>query len=669
MKSVGQFPRRVEEIENCWIELSDGCRLAARLWRPADAEDHPVPMILEYLPYRKRDGTAVRDALTHPYLAGHGYACLRVDMRGNGESDGLMEDEYLLQEQDDALEVIAWAAAQPWCSGTVGMMGISWGGFNALQVAARRPPALKAIITVCSTDDRYGDDIHYKGGALLCENLGWASTMLSFSSRPPDPLLAGEAWRDMWLSRLDNMPLLIETWLGHQHRDAYWKHGSVCEDFGAIEAAVFAVGGWADAYSNAVPRLLAGLSAPAKGLIGPWVHQYPHFAVPDPAIGFLQEALRWWDHWLKSIDTGITDDPPYTAYMQDSTPPLPWYEERPGRWISEPAWPSPNIEAREFVLNGGALDGQAAPETALTLSSPQTTGAGCGAFCAMWLGPEMPPDQREDDAGSLVFDSPVLEESVEIFGAPVIEVELAVDRPRAFLAARLCDVAPGGASLRVAYGVLNLTHRAGHERPSALEPGKRYRIRLQLDDAAHAFAAGHRIRLALSTAYWPLIWPSPEPVTLILFGGASRLTLPLRPARAETAPVFAEPEASPPLKATELRPPHHRRTIERDVESGEQVIRVVNDFGENRIDEHGLATGEIARETYIIKHDDPLSARMETHWTETLEREGWRVRTETHTVMWADIENFHIRAELEAYENGERVHHKIWETAVPRDGV
>jgi putative CocE/NonD family hydrolase len=666
MKSVGQFPRRVEEIENFWITLSDGCRLAARLWRPADAEDDPVPAILEYLPYRKRDGTAARDALTHPYFAGHGYACLRVDMRGSGESDGLLHDEYLLQEQEDALEVIAWAAAQAWCSGTVGMMGISWGGFNALQLAARRPPALKAIITVCSTDDRYADDIHYKGGALLCENLGWASTMLSYSSRPPDPALVGEDWRETWHQRLDNMPLLIETWLSHPHRDAYWKHGSIAEDFSAIEAAVFAVGGWADAYSNAVPRLLAGLSAPVKGLVGPWVHKYPHIAVPAPAIGFLQEALRWWDYWLKGIDTGVTDDPAYIAYMQDSALPRPYYDERPGRWITEPAWPSPNIEARVLFLNHDGLGDQAAAETALRVCSPQTTGVASGAFCAMWMGPELPPDQREDDAGSLVFDSPPLEAAVEILGAPVIEVELAVDCPQANLVARLCDVAPGGASSRVTFGVLNLSHRDGHENPQTLEPGKRYRVCLQLDDAAHSFAPGHRIRLALSSAYWPLIWPSPEPVTLTLFGGVSRLELPLRPERCETAPRFEEPEGAPPEAATELRAPRRSRTVERDIASGNQIMRVINDFGERRIDDHGLATGEIARETYSIQADDPLSARMETHWTETLERGDWRVRTESRTVMWADAENFHIRAELETYENGERVHHKTWETSVLR---
>ncbi|MDP4623047.1 MAG: CocE/NonD family hydrolase, partial [Hydrogenophaga sp.] len=211
VQTLHTFPREVQEIENRFLTLSDGTRLAMRLWLPTDATDHPVPALLEYLPYRKRDGTVVRDALTHPYLAGHGYACVRVDIRGNGDSDGLMDDEYTPQELSDALEVIAWLSAQPWCSGKVGMFGISWGGFNALQVAALRPPALAAIVTLCSTDDRYEDDIHYTGGTLLNENMGWAATMLAYSSRPPDPLIVGDRWREMWLARLEHEPFLIRA--------------------------------------------------------------------------------------------------------------------------------------------------------------------------------------------------------------------------------------------------------------------------------------------------------------------------------------------------------------------------------------------------------------------------------------------------------------------------
>ena len=314
IKTITKFPCKTKEIKNLWIPLSDGTKLAARLWLPVDAEKNPVPALLEYLPYRKTDGTHVRDALTHPYLAGHGYASIRVDMRGCGDSEGIMLDEYTKQEQDDALEVIAWLATQKWCDGKVGMFGISWGGFNALQVAARQPPALKAIVTICSTDDRYEDDIHYKGGTLLNENLGWAATMLAYSSRPPDPEIVGPRWKKMWMERLKKEPFLLVPWLQHPHRDEYWKHGSVCENFGAITAATLVVGGWNDAYSNAVPRLMKGLRCPRKAIIGPWAHKYPHFAVPDPKIGFLQEMLRWWDFYLKNIDTKVTSEPDYRVH-------------------------------------------------------------------------------------------------------------------------------------------------------------------------------------------------------------------------------------------------------------------------------------------------------------------------------------------------------------------
>ena len=284
--------RRVVETPDMGIVMPDGCRLSARVWMPEDAGSDPVPAVLEHLPYRKRDGTTARDALSHPWMAARGYAMVRVDMRGNGDSEGLMADEYTQQELDDAVSVINWLAEQPWCNGNVGMQGISWGGFNSLQVAAMQPAPLKAIITLCSTVDRYADDIHYKGGCLLNENFGWGSTMWAYSSRAPDPALRRD-WREMWLERLENEPFLASEWLKHQHRDAYWKHGSVCEDFSAIKARVLAVGGWGDAYKNAVPQLVEKVGA--NGIVGPWVHKYPHFAVPEPRIGFLQEAQRWWD--------------------------------------------------------------------------------------------------------------------------------------------------------------------------------------------------------------------------------------------------------------------------------------------------------------------------------------------------------------------------------------
>ncbi|HKI19500.1 MAG TPA: CocE/NonD family hydrolase, partial [Isosphaeraceae bacterium] len=650
MDIVTQFPRQVREIENLFITLADGCRLAARIWLPLDAEKNPVPAILEYLPYRKRDGTSERDQFTHPYFAGNGYACIRVDMRGSGESDGLLEDEYLKLEQDDCLEVLKWIAAQPWCTGKVGMIGISWGGFNGLQVAARRPPELAAVISLCSTDDRYADDIHYMGGCLLNDNLQWSSVMFAYMARTPDKALLGERWRDVWLNRLNNEPLLIANWLKHQRRDAFWKHGSICEDWAAITCPVYLVGGWADGYSNTIPRMLAHLKCAKKGLIGPWAHKYPHFAKPGPRIGFLQEALRWWDKWLKGIETGIMDEPQYRVWMEEPMPPRAYYEERPGRWVAEPSWPSPNVKTKSLHLASGArLTETPAPDMPVSHLSPQSVGMGCGAWCGFGIGPERPLDQRIDDGRSLCFDSEPLAERLEILGAPVLRLEIAVDRPQAFLAVRLNEVTPDGASARITYGLLNLTHRLSHENPSAVKPDERMTVAVQLNDIAHAFAAGSRIRVSLSTSYWPLVWPSPAAATLTVFTGASRLELPTRKPRAEDAklPAFPASEGAKPLAKTYHRPAAGRRWIERDIGSGLVTYFIEEDMGHFTIDHIGLETDFVQREAYRIRDDDPLSAEIEISYAISIGRGNWRTRSQTRTVMRADKTHFILTASLD----------------------
>jgi len=425
--------------------MPDGCRLAARIWLPENAEQQPVPSILEYIPYRKNDGTALRDSLYHPYFAGHGYAAMRVDMRGSGDSEGVMLDEYLQQELDDAVSVIAWLAEQSWCDGSVGMMGKSWGGFNSLEVAALQPPALKAIITVCSSDDRYSDDVHYKGGCVLSTDmLGWSTTMLAWNARPPDPAVLGESWRDCWLERLEQTPLLIQEWISHQHRDAYWKHGSICEDYSAVQCAVYAVGGWADPYSNAIPRMLSGLTCPRKALIGPWAHEYPQRALPGPQIGFAQECLRWWDYWLKETDTGIMDEPMLRAWMPDSIAPSTHYEERPGRWVAEEKWPPKNDESQTWYLNRNGLNQNAETDKPMLFPTTQTVGLNAGVWFPMGAAGEFPGDQRSADSGSLCFTSESFYHGMEILGNPEATVTLSADQTEALLAARLCDIAPDG---------------------------------------------------------------------------------------------------------------------------------------------------------------------------------------------------------------------------------
>ena len=654
-------PLPLSEDPDLGITLSDGCRLSARVWRPADSTT-PVPVILEYLPYRKRDGTTARDALTHPWFARHGYACVRVDMRGNGDSEGLMADEYTQTELDDCVEVIHWLSQQDWCNGRVGMMGISWGGFNSLQVAALAPDPLKAIITLCSTVDRFADDIHYKGGCLLNENLGWGATMWSYSSRAPDPMLR-DNWRELWLKRLENEPFLPVTWLNHQRRDAYWRHGSVIESYGTIKAKVLAIGGWGDAYKNAVPQLVEALPG-AKGIVGPWVHKYPHFAAPEPRIGFLQEALRWWDHWLKDADTGVEDDPDYRAYLVDGIAPAAWYTERPGRWIAEDTGATNHLAAETLYLTDQGLTPSTGTLTA-RVSSPAHTGAEAGEYCAIWLGPEMPGDQRPDDALSTTFDSAPLAQDMDIVGAPEITLSITSDKPQAQIAVRLNHIHPDGAASRITYGVLNLSHRHDPANPTPMTPGTAEKVTLSLDHIAYRVPAGHCLRVSISDAYWPLIWPSPEKTALTLTAG--HIAIPQRPSGDKDEHIFEPPTSAEPWKTEELRPENHIRRTETDRVTGAVTLVIEDDFGKRRDADHGLVGGTIARERWTIHPDDPLSARGWCHWTDERERGDIRLRTETTCEMTSDATHFHLTARIEAYENDRLIYHRDVQDRIARD--
>lgn len=654
--------RDLTEDADYGITLSDGCRLSARVWMPTDAGDDPVPVILEYLPYRKRDGTCGRDALTHPWFAARGYACVRVDIRGNGDSDGVMEDEYSPQELADAVEVITHLAAQKWCNGKVGMMGISWGGFNGLQVAALQPDALKAVITLCSTVDRYADDIHFKGGCLLNENLGWGATMWSYSSRAPDPALR-ENWRDMWLQRLEAEPFLPSIWLRHQRRDAYWRHGSVIEDYTAITAKVLAIGGWGDAYKNAVPQIVEALPG-AKGIVGPWVHKYPHFAIPEPRIGFLQEALRWWDRWLKDVDTGVEADPDYRAYLMDGVRPATWYAARSGRWIAEAEGATSHLPTETLHLTDGGLAAEPAP-LAKTVASPADCGADAGEYCAIWLGPELPGDQRQDDARSACFDSAALTTDLDIVGAPHLTLRLTSDQPQAQIAVRLNHIHPDGASTRITYGVLNLAHRDSHATPQALTPAQEYEVTLDLDHIAYRVPKDHKIRVAVSTAYWPLLWPAPFAATLQLSAG--QIALPQRPTAGGDEHSFAPPTAADQWDTKTLRDENHIRRREVDMTTGTVSLIIEDDFGKVRDSDHGMINGSIARERWDIHPDDPLSARGSCHWTDEIERGNMRLRTETTCAMWSDADTFHLTARLEAYENDSLIYARDVTDSIPRD--
>jgi len=661
----------VEVLEHVSIPMADGCRLAGRVWLPPGARGRPVPAILEYIPYRLDDFRAVRDDQHQRWFAMHGYAAIRVDLRGSGSSEGVLQDEYLQQELDDGVTVLRWLAEQPWCNGRVGMIGISWGGFNALQLAALQPPELHAVITVCSSDDRYADDVHYMGGCLLTDNLSWASVMASYNACPPDPAVVGDAWRDLWRQRLEDSGLWLRQWLRHQRRDAYWRHASVCEDFGAIRCPVFAVSGWADGYCNTVFRLMRHLDVPRRGLVGPWNHKYPHLGGPGPAIDFLGECLTWWDRWLADVDNGADREPRIRAWMQDSV--SPHSDDRPGHWVAEPDWPADGIPWAPWGLAPGRLDPD--PETrspaALSVQSPLSVGLFAGKWCSYSESTDLPTDQRLEDGGSLVFDSNALEHDIEILGAPYVELDIEADQPQAMVAVRISDVAPDGKATLVTYGLLNLSHRDSHAEPEPIEPGRRYRVRVPLNYVGQRFPAGNRLRLAVSSSYWPLAWPAPEPVRLTVHTATSTLHLPRREPRSGDAELrdLGEPRMAAPLPTTVLGAARREWRVLFNLATNEAVLEVVDDDAPYRLDTTGTRLGNEVTERYSCANDDYGTLYGEVHNRRTFDRGDWHVTTTTRTVLTATPETFRLRATLDAWEGDTRVFSAELDDEIPRDAL
>ncbi|MBD8727720.1 CocE/NonD family hydrolase [Frigoribacterium sp. CFBP 13707] len=650
-----QDPRPSHDVavRDEWVPLPDGTRLHARIWAPV--VEHPVPVLLEYLPYRLDDWTAPRDSERHPWYAARGYASVRVDIRGTGSSDGLFDDEYSVQELDDGIALIEWLAAQPWSTGAVGAFGISWGGFNALQLAGRAPTALKAIVTVCSTDDRYDNDVHYIGGAVLgIDMASWGGTMFAFNSRPPRPEVVGPDWIARWRERLEHNVPMTPTWLAHQERDDYWRHGSVCEDYASITAAVLAVGGWADPYRDAVLRLVSNLDAPVKGIIGPWSHQYPDRGLaPGPGIGFLEETLRWWDRWLLAEPNGVEDEPALRAWINDSEPPATYYASRTGRWVAAEAWPSVATEARAVPLGSFAAPSAGSADGTVVVRSPQSTGMDAGRFFPFGNSTDLPPDQRAEDGRSVCFDLPVGSGAapLDVLGNVVVDLAVTSDVPHAHVVVRLCDVAPDGSSTLVTRGVLNLDARHGRDRAVPMEAGVEQVVSVALVSTGHSFPAGHRLRIALSSTYWPWVWPRAEEATLVVDPAQSTVTLPVWTRAGDDGVRFAPPSHAEPLAVRRLPAASSlpQRSVTHDVETGEWTLDVDPGYGGGREYPDGLVFTEDSRETYRIVDGDPLSATAESQWRIGLEKPEWKAWLETSSRLTATATEFVLENDVRAW--------------------
>lgn len=673
------MPFGVVKKHNIRIPLADGSGyLHAHAWFPDAAVDDRTGSfgtLIEYIPYRT-DVTVLRDSIRHPYYAAQGFVSMRVDMRGSCNSSGVLTDEYLQLEQDDALEVFDWVCNQSWSNGNIGMFGKSWGGFNGLQVAARQHPALKTIITLMSTDDRYSDDVHYRGGCLFASDMiWWGSTMVTYQPRPQDPRVVGESWRQNWLERLEVEPM-VTKWIEHQTRDEYWKHGSVCEDWSKLQIPVMAVGGFRDGYTSPVFRMADNLPHPDSCcIVGPWVHEYPEMAEPAPKIDYQQMSSKWFTKWLYPDTKNTFKLPRLSVYVQDPSTIKNSYVHRSGFWAScdEPKEKS----YRVFSLDIGRLKLTETPEAGETppvkFSGILSHGLFRGTYCPFGFKGDFPGDQKNEDSKCLCFDSEVFTADYELVGLPFIELELSSDKELANVSVRLVDLYPDdGEHVLLSWGQLNLTHKDSHEFPELLKVGEKFKVKVDLDAVGLKLAKGHKLRVALSTCDWPQAWPSPETPTLTLFSG--KLSLPLFDhSNSVPAPQFGTPTImEPTLELNRKRVYDRVKTVNYDYAKDIWSITDVQDGGCTEINNNhelsGFYFGDCNKNYWEIQNNNPLSAVSKSTWVYEMGREedDWKIKLETNTILTSDKENFYLVVERKAIENKEVVSEQKFTETIAR---
>jgi hypothetical protein len=510
-------------VEHFWIEMPDGVRLAARIWLPRNALIKPAPAVFEYIPYRKVDMVRARDERNHPYLAENGIVAVRVDMRGSGDSEGQMSDMYCQDELDDARHVIEWLTCQPWCNGKIGMFGTSWGGTASLQANVNAPDALKAIIAVCATHDRYEDDIHYMGGCLLTDSVEWGTTLPTILGAPPSANV-GDNWFAMWKKRLEKMSFPLEAWLRHEDRGSFWRHGSVIHQSDSLSAPILCVGGWSDRYSNSVMSLVDRRPDLVWGIVGPWGHHYPDHAHPGPGIGFQRLMLDWWQHWLMKDNPSEPEWPKLRTWVRSFDPPADAINNRSGAWVQTAASKEITSITKWHLSEGGLT--KDASEIHIDLPSNLQVGAKGADTGYFGRFGGLPPDQSNDDQASICFDTKPLENDCLIYGATELELSLESSNPRSQLCLRLNDVAPDGTSVRITWAIRNIALDDALDIPEHPFPLGALNIRVQFPTMAYRIKAGHSLRLAVSQSYWPMVWVPPSIGLITLLGGVLSLPEP-----------------------------------------------------------------------------------------------------------------------------------------------
>jgi len=673
----------VAALRDVRIPVSDGLELSANLWLPEPGPKEATrtfPAILEMIPYRKDDWRAASDESRGEWLAARGFALCRLDIRGTGSSPGIALDEYTARETQDGYDAVEWLAVQPWCSGKVGMWGISYGGFTSIQVAKLRPPHLAAIVPMYATDDRYTDDVHYIGGCVTASELSqYAVSMVGMNALPAKAEFRGAAWANEWRERLERTPIWLFEWLRQQQDGPYWRQGSLAPDYGVIEAPMLLFGGWMDSYVDPVLRMMERCTAPRRAIIGNWVHNLPNDAYPGPTIDWLHEMVRFFDRWLKGIDNGIDDEPAFTVYRHEFAEPEPFPTSWPGRWLAFPSWPIPSASERVFHLASGelplvgGLTAEPSSTASLVLFRHRPT-AGTGGSLSWGAGSApngLARDLRPEEALQPTFTSEPLDEPLDILGIAVAILAWESSVPVATAVVRLADVALDGTSAQVTAGILNLTHRESHESPAPLEPGAVTEVRVPFRSTAHRFLAGHRVRISVATAAWPIIWPSPEPAEHALHLGepnGSRLVLPTIPLDGGSDAVPAVAFKTSPAALREVGsyrgdPPTWRVT--HDVIDGSVTVSS-SEFGESTLPDGRttLYTGE--RLEMTARDADPAHARMHNDVVYRLREAGSEILVEASGTTRSTATDFHMNVGLRVTLDGAPFFERGWLETISR---
>lgn len=649
--------------------MPDGVRLAADIYWPAQAKKGGrFPVLLEYLPYRKDDSRS-RNYSLYSYFLDHGYVVARVDIRGTGNSDGhTIPYEYSDIELDDGEKVIDWLSRQAWSTGNVGMFGISWGGFNSIQMAMRNPPALKAFIALMATEYLYSEDVHYIDGIMHTDS--WMMSHDLYNSMPGAPEY--ELDKDWATNRFDAKPS-VYTYM-HQQRDGpFWDRASALGQYDKIRVPGYYIGGWYDGYRNSLPRMLENVDAPTKAMIGPWDHYFPHNAWPEPQVEWRHEAVRWFDHWLKGKDTGILEEPAFAVYVRNYYPPDLSLTTVPGHWRWEDGWPVERIEYQEWHAqadNGLAVE-PAEQEATHRMTYKASIGLE-GGGPTMWWG-SITPDQQPMDDDSLVYDSKPLAAPLEILGRPLAALNVSASASRGNWVVRISDVAPDGQVTQVAAAAINGTQRNSAREPEDIVPGEVFPLEIQLHFTSWVFPKDHRIRVAISNAQWPMLWPTPLPMeSTLAIGGenGARVTLPVVPPGKERSPDFRQPVPSPVLAGFETLDEGNISgyaaitSIEHDPDTGE-AFGVARNSGASRFP-WGVERFEEAIE-HRTSDTNPAVTSTTGRYKVAVELEDRTLEFEQTVEFTSDEKDFRLKFHRWLLVNGELYREKSWDEVIPRD--